>query len=203
MTIEKGIFGSRPNFQDRYIHDHSRLNELVEYWKRMGLKIVLTQGTYDLIHDGHCEYLEKARSFGDLLIVGVDSDEKVRLRKGPNRPVVSEDERLRLLTYLRSVDVITLKNKEDERHHLLKLIKPDVLVVSESTSDRNFNDEAVNELKKYCGDVEVLSPQSVSSTTARVHQLMLIGSERLGKELAIELPALIEQVQQRIMEDKK
>src|SRR4051812_35926260 len=93
MAINAGIFGDGTNLKDRYIPDHKKLGELVKHWKKMGLRIVLTSGTYDLFHVGHAEYLDQAKKLGDLLIVGVDSDAKVKSRKGPHRPVVPEQER--------------------------------------------------------------------------------------------------------------
>jgi len=82
MAINAGIFGDSTSFEHRYISDHDKLSELVGYWKKLGLRIVLTSGTFDLFHIGHAQYLEKAKALGDVLIVGVDSDEKVRKRKG-------------------------------------------------------------------------------------------------------------------------
>src|SRR5690348_2233677 len=105
MAISAGIFGDGTSLNDRYIPDYKELGALVKLWKQLGLKIVLTSGTYDLFHIGHAEYLEAAKKQGDLLIVGVDSDAKVRQRKGPHRPVVNEEERVRILAHLRHVDV--------------------------------------------------------------------------------------------------
>src|SRR5262245_56837292 len=108
MAINTGIFGDSTNLKDRYIPNHEKLGKLVQHWKELGLRIVLTSGTWDLFHVGHAEYLEKSKGLGDILIVGVDSDEKVKARKGPHRPVVPEAERVRILSHLRHVDVITV-----------------------------------------------------------------------------------------------
>lgn len=94
MALNAGIFGDKTSFEDRYIPDHVKLVELVGYWKKLGLKIVLTSGTFDLFHIGHAQYLEKAKEMGDVLIVGVDSDARVKKRKGPERPIVPENERV-------------------------------------------------------------------------------------------------------------
>ena len=63
MAIKAGIFGDGTNMKDRYIADHKKLAELVKHWKKLGLKIVLTSGTWDLFHVGHAQYLECAKSF--------------------------------------------------------------------------------------------------------------------------------------------
>src|SRR5258706_6536345 len=93
FQVSSGIFSPGSNFKDRYIPDYKTLAKLVSHLRGLGLKIVLVQGTYDMVHIGHARYLEEARRQGDVLIVGVDSDEKVRARKGPTRPVVPASER--------------------------------------------------------------------------------------------------------------
>ncbi|HNV45384.1 MAG TPA: adenylyltransferase/cytidyltransferase family protein, partial [Candidatus Woesebacteria bacterium] len=77
----------------RIIFNPQEIKPIVAEARKKGQKVVLTQGSFDLVHIGHARYCEKAKSFGDLLIVGVDSDEKVRARKGKNRPIVPQDER--------------------------------------------------------------------------------------------------------------
>lgn len=178
--INAGIFGNDASLNDRYIKSHEKLGQLVNYWKEMGLKIVLTSGTFDLPHIGHFKYLEKAKSMGDLLIVGVDSDEKVRIRKGPNRPIVPQDERTAMLSHLRYVDVITIKNHSDHKLHLLKLIKPHILVVSETTG---HDDGDIDSMKSFCDKIEILEPQAITSTTARIRMLFTEGADSLGNKI--------------------
>ena len=78
-------------------------------------------------------YLEAARQFGDFLIVGLDSDEKIRRRKGENRPVVPQMERLRMVTHQRGVGLVTLKHTHHPKWALIKAVRPDVLVATEET----------------------------------------------------------------------
>lgn len=190
MAITAGIFGNGTNLEDRYIPDHKKLAVLVKSWKDLGLKIVLTSGTYDLFHVGHAEYLERAKEQGDLLIVGVDSDLKVKARKGPNRPVVPESERLQILSHLRHVDAITLKLHTEKANGLIKLIRPDVLVLSKST---NHKKEDIDEKKKYCGKVVLLPPQAETSTSAKVRLLHVSGADSFAKEVVPLLENLIEE----------
>lgn len=180
MAINTGIFGDTTSFENRFIPDHERLAELVVYWKKLGLRIVLTSGTFDLFHIGHAQYLEKAKQQGDLLIVGVDSDEKVRARKGPSRPVVPQEERVAIISHVRHADVITLKGARDPKNHLIKLVQPDVLVVSQSTK---HEDEAVDEKRAYCGTIVVLEPQAATSTSAKL-RLMHTAAESKHEERA-------------------
>ena len=84
------------------------LAELAEHLRGIGLRLVLTSGSFDLVHLGHVKYLAKAKELGDVLIVGVDSDAKIRRRKGEDRPMVPQSERLEMLAHQRPVDVIFL-----------------------------------------------------------------------------------------------
>ena len=120
---------------DSFIPDYTQLKGAVDTLRKDGRRIVLTQGVYDLIHEGHALYLEKAKAYGDVLVVGVDSDALTKLRKGPERPIVPEAERVRMLTHLRHVDLVTIRNVNDDLGTLIRLVRPDVLVVSESTRD--------------------------------------------------------------------
>ncbi|NCO62165.1 adenylyltransferase/cytidyltransferase family protein [Candidatus Kaiserbacteria bacterium] len=107
----KNILSPGANLKDRFIPDLNELKQVIGDLKCMGYRIVLTQGVYDPLHEGHARYLEKALSYGDILVVGVDSDELTRLRKGPNRPVVPQKERLQMLAHLRHVSILTLREK--------------------------------------------------------------------------------------------
>ena len=177
MAINAGIFGDRTSFDHRYIPDHDKLKTSVELWKQLGLKIVLTSGTYDLFHIGHAQFLEKAKELGDVLIVGVDSDLRVKKRKGPDRPVVPENERVLILSHVRHVDVVTLKNVDDGSNHLIKLVQPDVLVVSESTGHKAGE---VDEKAQYCGEIVVLEPQATTSTSAKLRMIQIGKEEGLA-----------------------
>lgn len=116
-------FATCVNTTERMINGDARLNAVVESLKILGAKIVLTQGSYDLVHIGHARYLEAAKKRGDVLIVGVDSDKKIQARKGPERPVVPEDERMEMVMHLRPVDIVVLKNLKDPKWHLIKIVR--------------------------------------------------------------------------------
>lgn len=95
-------------------------------WRGRGERIVFTNGVYDLLHRGHAEYLEEARTLGDRLVVGVNSDASVRRLKGPSRPLVGEADRLALVAALACVDLAVLFG-EDTPLRLIGEIEPDVL----------------------------------------------------------------------------
>ena len=180
-TTIKHIISPGSNTDHRVIKDYDELNKMVETFKKMGYKVVLTQGVYDLIHGGHAKYLEVARSYGDVLIVGVDSDELTRKRKGPDRPIVPQNERLMMLAHLRCVDIVTLREVNHNIGDLIRLVQPDVLVVSKSTKD--FDIKIANEYKDVCGKIVSLPPQGISTTSARIRNLTIEGAEKLATEM--------------------
>ena len=90
-------------------------------------RIVFTNGCFDIIHAGHCHYLSRARSLGDLLVVGLNSDSSVRRIKGPKRPVIPQEQRALVLDSLRPVDYVVIF-EEDTPQRLIEAIRPDILV---------------------------------------------------------------------------
>jgi D-beta-D-heptose 7-phosphate kinase/D-beta-D-heptose 1-phosphate adenosyltransferase len=164
---DRGIFGNSPSPEARFIRDHEILDQYVEAIKTLGLSVALTSGTYDLLHIGHMRYLEQAKKCADVLIVGVDSDAKVKARKGPDRPVVSEIERVDSLAHLRSVDLITLKDPDEPKWGLIKRVHPDTLITTRET----YDDATLEELGEFCGRIVCLEPQAETSTSARVRLL--------------------------------
>ena len=88
---------------------------------------MFTNGVFDLIHPGHVRYLRQARSFGDALIVAVNSDRSVRANKSDDRPIIPEAERAEIVSALAAVDVVVLFD-EDTPHEVIAAIQPDVLV---------------------------------------------------------------------------
>jgi D-beta-D-heptose 7-phosphate kinase/D-beta-D-heptose 1-phosphate adenosyltransferase len=95
--------------------------------KRNGKRVVFTNGCFDLLHPGHIESLETARALGDVLIVGINSDESVRTLKGPGRPVIPEEERAEILASLECVDAVLIFEELTPQRVIAALV-PDVLV---------------------------------------------------------------------------
>ncbi len=188
VTI-KNILGNGSSLKDRFIPDLRELKRVTEDLKRMGYRIVLTQGVYDMLHEGHARYLERALGYGDILVVGVDSDELTRLRKGPNRPVVPQSERLQMLAHLRSVGILTLREAKHGLGKLIETVRPDVLITSSSTND--FGKKEVASYKKVCGKIVTLPPQAATSTTARVRLLTITGADELAKEIMDGIPVTV------------
>lgn len=174
----------------KMILDVQEVLPLVAKYRKEGKSIVLTQGVFDLVHIGHARYCDEAKKYGDVLIVGVDSDEKVRHRKGPDRPIVPQEERLEMLTYLKSVDAVVLKELDAPKLNLIKLIRPDVLI---ATRD-NYKKDTLKELNEYCGKVVVLEPMATTSTSAKIRRLQIGAAKKIGDTLSAKLVGTIEEV---------
>lgn len=175
--ISSGIFSPEANFEVRLTPSLDELSTTVSHLKGIDLRIVLTSGSFDLVHLGHVKYLARAKSLGDVLVVGVDSDERIRERKGADRPLVPERERLELLAHQRPVDVLYLKQPTDPRWALIKAVEPDVLVL---TADHSYDAGELEELGRICGEVVVLERQAEVTTSERIRQIQIKNHDRLA-----------------------
>ena len=138
--------------------------------KQDGKRIVFTNGCFDIIHVGHIRYLKSAKELGDILVIGLNSDESVRKIKGDNRPIVSQGERAEVLSSIRSVDYVVIFN-EDRPDKLIQQVKPDVLVKG---ADYKMREIAGAEfVKSYGGEVKrvvLLKGRSTSRIIARLRR---------------------------------
>jgi len=185
-------FGPGSQVEKRIITEIAKMKKIVSSLKTLGLKIVLAQGSYDLVHIGHARYLETAKKHGNILVVGVDSDEKIRTRKGPERPVVPEGERLEMVSHLRPVDLVYLKKLKDPKWQLIKSICPDVLIATKDT----YSKKEIQELKQFCGKVIVLERMATTSTSAKIRHLQIGTAQRLERALT---PKLIKTLQEALL----
>ena len=112
---------------DEHIKTWDEISSIINELKNNDKKIVFTNGCFDILHIGHIKYLEKAKNFGDILILGLNSDDSTHRLKGKNRPINTQDDRAYILASLEVVDYVVIFN-EDTPLDLIKLIKPDVLV---------------------------------------------------------------------------
>jgi len=102
------------------------LKHILQGLKAQAKRVVFTNGCFDIIHVGHIRYLREARTFGDLLVVGINSDRSVSIIK-PDRPINSQDQRAEVLASLEMVDYVTIFDEETP-YELIKSIQPEVLV---------------------------------------------------------------------------
>ncbi len=144
------------------------LDQWVAYWRFLEQKIVFTNGCFDLLHLGHITYLEEAAKLGDVLVVGLNSDESVRRLKGPSRPVFPQEARARLLAALEFVEAVVVF-EEDTPLRLIEKIRPDVLVKGGDYTPETIVGADV--VRSYGGRVEILPLVPGYSTTALIRRL--------------------------------
>jgi rfaE bifunctional protein nucleotidyltransferase chain/domain len=114
------------NVEEKIV-ERGRLGAVMDELYSHKNQIVFTNGCFDILHVGHTRYLNQARSLGDALVVGLNSDASVRSIKGDERPLVSQDQRAEVLAALRCVDIVTLFDEPDPLS-LIKIVNPDILV---------------------------------------------------------------------------
>lgn len=132
-------------------------------------KIVFTNGCFDILHTGHLQYLDEARSLGDFLVIGVNDDESVRRLKGKKRPILKLDERMEMLAALQMVDMV-VPFSEDTPLNLIKTLKPNVLVKGGDYSVDQI--VGADEVLADEGRVEVLSFKEGVSTTYIIDEIL-------------------------------
>jgi len=101
------------------------------------MKKIFLNGTFDLIHKGHLEIINYAKSLGDFLCVGIDNDERVREKKGSQRPVYCQEDRKFLLENLKSVDEVKIFSSDYELEQMIKSLKPDIMVVGSDWKNKS------------------------------------------------------------------
>lgn len=131
-----------------------------------GKKIVFTNGCFDILHVGHVKYLEVAKSYGDVLILGLNADSSVRKLKGPTRPINTQDDRAYILASLESVDYVVIF-EEETPYELIKLIKPHVLVKGGDYEGKEVvGQDIADELKL----VQFVDGKSTTNTIKRIQE---------------------------------
>jgi rfaE bifunctional protein nucleotidyltransferase chain/domain len=146
----------------------NELNDLLNTLRAEGKTIVTTNGCFDILHVGHVRYLEKTKSFADVLIVALNSDKSVKSIKGDSRPINNENDRAEVLSGLKSVDYVVLFD-EDSPIDLLLQIKPDVY-----TKGADYTIETLPEAKPIMeagGRIEFISFVEGKSTTSIIEKM--------------------------------
>jgi D-beta-D-heptose 7-phosphate kinase/D-beta-D-heptose 1-phosphate adenosyltransferase len=156
------------------IYPLNALLPIVRGLKQQGKTIVFTNGCFDLIHVGHISLLEKAKSKGDILIVGVNTDQSVKKLKGPERPIVSETERTRVLAALEMVDYVVLFGESDPVN-IISILQPDIHIKGGdySAGQKPMPEKAV--VEGYGGKVEFIPIVQGFSTTNTLDKIKKVG----------------------------
>jgi rfaE bifunctional protein nucleotidyltransferase chain/domain len=144
-----------------------RLGRLGEELRRESLRIVFTNGHFDLLHVGHLRYLQAARALGDTLVVGVNDDAVTRARKGPDRPILPQGERAELLAGLACVDYVTIFH-EPTAEAAVRLLRPDVYVKGGDYGPGGADLPEARVVAEYDGETVILPLEPDRSTSALV-----------------------------------
>jgi D-beta-D-heptose 7-phosphate kinase / D-beta-D-heptose 1-phosphate adenosyltransferase len=154
---------------DNKIKNLDTLADVIEGEKRKGRRVAFTNGCFDLLHVGHVKYLQKARTYGDLLVLGLNSDASVRRLKGEKRPLIGQSERAHILAALDCIDYVVIFD-EDTPIRLLETLRPHVLVKGgDYTPDRVVGKDLV---ESYGGRVELVDFVDGKSTTNIIEKIL-------------------------------
>ncbi|MDD5130695.1 MAG: D-glycero-beta-D-manno-heptose 1-phosphate adenylyltransferase [Candidatus Omnitrophica bacterium] len=147
----------------------SSLKRKIMRLKHKGKRIVFTNGCFDILHYGHVKYLQDARNKGDYLVVAVNSDSSIKKIKAKNRPVIRQNDRLRTVAGLASVDFVVLF-KQDNPLHLIKTLKPDILIKGADWSKKKII--GADFVESYGGKVLTVHLVKGRSTSAIIEKIV-------------------------------
>ena len=151
------------------IHNRTLLKEIIKELKVQGLKIVFTNGCFDIIHRGHVEYLKRAKRLGDILIIGVNSDKSIKRIKGNKRPLTPLKSREYILDNLKPVDIV-IPFDEETPIKLIKIIKPPVHVKGGDYKDEDLPESKV--IREYGGIIKIIPLTKGFSTTNTIRKIL-------------------------------
>ena len=149
---------------EMHIKSHSEIEKIASRLRNSGKKIVFTNGCFDILHRGHVSYLNIAKSFGDVLILGLNSDRSVKQLKGDSRPINTEDDRAYILSALESVDYVVVFDEETP-YDLIKKVQPDILVKG---GDYEGKVVVGSDIAKEVKLVEFVDGKSTSKTIGKI-----------------------------------
>jgi len=152
---------------NKHIKTWDEISSIVKDLKNKNKKIIFTNGCFDILHIGHVKYLEESKSFGDTLILGLNSDNSVRRLKGENRPISPQDERAYILASLEAIDYVVMFD-DDTPYELINLIQPDVLVKGGDYEGKEIvGEDIAKEIKL----VKFIDNKSTTRTIEKIQKL--------------------------------
>jgi len=167
--LEEFIRFYRTPRTDQKIKSIDQIERLVSKLRKEGKKIVFTNGCFDLLHVGHIKYLQQAKSLGDTLIVGVNTDNSVKKIKGSKRPLIPEKERAQLVAAIEGVDYVVLFS-EVTPERMISIIKPDIHVKGGDYKTKNLPEKKI--VESYGGKVIIVNKIEEKSTTFLINLIL-------------------------------
>lgn len=172
----------------------NELLQKIEEARANGKSIGLVQGSWDLFHLGHLRYILKARDLCDFLVIAMDSDDKIKKRKGNSRPIIPEEERKEFIELLNIADAVVVKAINEPKWGLIKTLKPDVLIAIKD----NYTEQQIEKLEEICGRVAILPRQSESSTSDKIRKIMISDRGKKIEGLEEKITKTIEDMKVRV-----
>ena len=162
---------------NKRIQDSNTLKNIVSIYKRQNKNIVFVNGCFDLFHAGHLSLLKEAKSKGDILIIGLNSDSSIKKIKGDGRPIIAEEDRLSILESLIYVDNITIFN-ESTPLELIEIIKPDIIVKEAEYKNKRLAIEEQACIEKYNCEIYYYEKSKNISTTKIIEKISDISQKK-------------------------
>ena len=150
------------------IRNKKTLAGIITELKAMNKKIVFTNGCFDILHAGHIDILKYAKSLGDILVVGVNTDDSVKRLKGPTRPIISLDNRMDTLDSIKYVDII-IPFSEDTPIELIKIVKPDVHIKGGDYGIEDLPERGI--VENNGGKIDLFNPKRDISTSKIISKI--------------------------------
>jgi D-beta-D-heptose 7-phosphate kinase/D-beta-D-heptose 1-phosphate adenosyltransferase len=154
--------------EGKYIADRARLAACALAYRRQGRRVVFTNGCFDILHRGHITYLNRARTLGDVLIVGVNADDTIRRLKGPSRPINTLEDRIQVLAALSCIDHLVAFD-EDTPCNLIRVVRPDVFVKGGDYTRERLPEAPL--VEEHGGRVQILPYLHDRSTTGIIEKI--------------------------------
>jgi rfaE bifunctional protein nucleotidyltransferase chain/domain len=156
---------------DRKIKKIEELKDIIDIHKKQGKLIVFTNGCFEILHPGHIKLLEEAKNYGDILVVGINSDESVKRIKGKKKLIFDEKSRMKIISALECVDYVTLFN-ENTPENLIKIIKPHIHVKGGDYKEEDLPEAKI--VKEYGGKIIILPLLEGFSTTQIIQKILTL-----------------------------
>lgn len=154
--------------EDKYVTEVSSLSARLEFYRQQGRRIVFTNGCFDILHCGHIAYLNRAKALGDILVIGVNSDESIHRIKGPTRPINTLSDRVQVLAALTCVDCI-IAFDENTPCNLIRAVRPDVFVKGGDYTREMLPEAPI--VEELGGIVQILPYLENRSTTSIIERI--------------------------------